>query len=68
MSNSISSPTPAPAKPPYPIPPAMLRGMVLTLPRPPADAPESAVLDLMRQRFDHVSAERILSGPALVNL
>jgi glucokinase len=34
----------------------------------PADAQESAVLDHMRQRFDHVSAERILSGPGLVNL
>jgi glucokinase len=29
---------------------------------------ESAVLDLMRRRFDHVSAERCLSGPGLVNL
>ncbi len=35
---------------------------------PPADARESAVLDLMRRRFDHVSAERLLSGPGLVNL
>jgi glucokinase len=35
---------------------------------PPADAHESAVLDLMRTRFDHVSAERVLSGPGLVNL
>ncbi|MGA3303661.1 MAG: glucokinase [Methylovirgula sp.] len=34
----------------------------------PADARESTVLDLMRKRFDHVSAERILSGPGLVNL
>jgi glucokinase len=34
----------------------------------PADAQESAVLDLMRGRYDHVSAERILSGPGLVNL
>lgn len=33
-----------------------------------ADARESAVLDLMRRRFDHVSAERVLSGPGLVNL
>jgi glucokinase len=31
-------------------------------------ARESAVLDRMRSRFDHVSAERILSGPGLVNL
>jgi glucokinase len=29
---------------------------------------EAAVLDRMRSRFDHVSAERILSGPGLVNL
>ena len=33
-----------------------------------SDAQESAVLDLMRKRFDHVSAERVLSGPGLVNL
>lgn len=33
-----------------------------------ADPHEGAVLDLMRRRFDHVSAERILSGPGLVNL
>jgi glucokinase len=35
---------------------------------PPADAREGAVLDLMRGRYDHVSAERVLSGPGLVNL
>jgi glucokinase len=29
---------------------------------------EGAVLRLMRHRFDHVSAERVLSGPGLVNL
>ena len=34
----------------------------------PANERESAVLALMRQRFDHVSAERVLSGPGLVNL
>ncbi len=34
----------------------------------PADAEESAVLELMRRRYDHVSAERVLSGPGLVNL
>ena len=33
-----------------------------------ADAREAAVLDLMRRRFDHVSAERVLSGPGLINL
>jgi glucokinase len=34
----------------------------------PATERESAVLALMRQRFDHVSAERVLSGPGLINL
>jgi glucokinase len=34
----------------------------------PATDRESAVLDRMRRHFDHVSAERILSGPGLVNL
>ena len=34
----------------------------------PATDRESAVLDHMRGRFDHVSAERALSGPGLVNL
>jgi glucokinase len=34
----------------------------------PADAQESAVLELMRRRYDHVSAERVLSGAGLVNL
>jgi glucokinase len=29
---------------------------------------ESAVLDRLRRLFDHVSAERVLSGPGLVNL
>jgi glucokinase len=33
-----------------------------------ADDREAAVLELMRRRFDHVSAERLLSGPGLVNL
>jgi glucokinase len=34
----------------------------------PATDRESAVLDHMRRRFDHVSAERVLSGPGVVNL
>lgn len=34
----------------------------------PADGRESAVLDRMRARHDHVSAERVLSGPGLVDL
>jgi glucokinase len=33
-----------------------------------ADDRESAAIDRMRRRFDHVSAERALSGPGLVNL
>jgi glucokinase len=33
-----------------------------------ANERESAVLELMRRRFEHVSAERCLSGPGLVNL
>jgi glucokinase len=34
----------------------------------PANVREAAVLDRMRGRFDHVSAERVLSGPGLINL
>ena len=34
----------------------------------PEDAREAAVLALLRRRFGHVSAERVLSGPGLVNL
>ncbi|HEX3953910.1 MAG TPA: glucokinase [Stellaceae bacterium] len=34
----------------------------------PATERENAVLDHMRRSFDHVSAERCLSGPGLVNL
>jgi glucokinase len=34
----------------------------------PANSRESAVLDRMRAHYDHVSAERILSGPGLVDL
>lgn len=32
------------------------------------DAREAAVIEWLRQRFGHVSAERVLSGPGLVNL
>ena len=35
---------------------------------PAADDRESAVIDHLRHRLDHVSAERVLSGPGLVNL
>ena len=34
----------------------------------PRDALEWALLDHLRQRFDHVSWERVVSGPGLVNL
>ena len=34
----------------------------------PMSERENAVLDLMRARFDHVSAERFISGSGLVNL
>jgi glucokinase len=34
----------------------------------PATERENAVLEWMRRHFDHVSAERCLSGPGLVNL
>jgi len=53
------------ATPPGPIPVPGEGGHVTM---PPADARESKVLDLMRARFDHVSAERLLSGPGLVNI
>ena len=35
---------------------------------PPYTDRESAALGAMRRHFDHVSAERVLSGPGLVNL
>ena len=34
----------------------------------PANAREDAVVEILRQRFGHASAERALSGPGLVNL
>jgi glucokinase len=34
----------------------------------PSDDRESAVLAHMRRQFDHVSAERCISGPGLVNI
>jgi glucokinase len=35
---------------------------------PAGDEREAAVLAHLRRRFDHVSAERVLSGPGLINL
>jgi glucokinase len=34
----------------------------------PFDEVETEILSFLRRRFDHVSAERVLSGPGLVNL
>jgi glucokinase len=34
----------------------------------PASERESAVIGIMRRHFDHVSGERLLSGPGLVNI
>jgi glucokinase len=34
----------------------------------PADERESAIIAQLRRHFDHVSAERLLSGPGLVNI
>ncbi len=34
----------------------------------PADQRESALIDHLRRHFDHVSAERLLSGPGIVNI
>ena len=53
------SPAPAPAapaRPPYVIPPQDLRDMVLTLPRPPADAPETAWQEVVQGGLDRLSA------------
>ena len=53
---------------PTPAGPLVIPGEGGHITMPPADAREGAVLDLMRSRYDHVSAERVLSGPGLVNL
>jgi len=50
---------------PYPLP-VVTEGGHVTL--APADAAESELLDLLRKKLGHVSAERLLSGPGLVNL
>ncbi|QGM47480.1 glucokinase [Methylocystis heyeri] len=34
----------------------------------PADERESLVIEILRRRYGHVSAERVLSGPGLVNI
>src|SRR5271154_1707062 len=54
--SSASPPAAAPTKPPYPLPPAILREMVLTLARPPADAPESAWQEVVQTGLDRLGA------------
>jgi hypothetical protein len=49
-------PTAAPARPPYVIPPQDLREMVLTLPRPPADAPETAWQEVVQAGLNRLEA------------
>ena len=51
-----TDPTAAPARPPYVIPPQDLRDMVLTLPRPPADAPETAWQEVVQAGLDRLDA------------
>ncbi len=34
----------------------------------PIDSREAAIIDILRRQYAHVSAERVLSGPGLVNL
>lgn len=50
---------------PYPLPVVTEGGHVTMA---PADAAESELIDLLREKLGHVSAERLLSGPGLVNL
>jgi hypothetical protein len=47
-------PNPAPAKPPYTVPPQDLHDMVLTLPRPPADAPATAWQEVVQGGLDRL--------------
>jgi hypothetical protein len=47
-STDNADPIPAPAKPPYVIPPQDLRDLVLALPRPPADAPATGWLEVVQ--------------------
>jgi hypothetical protein len=46
--------SPPPRKPPYAIPPTALRELVLTLARPPADAPETAWQDVVQAGLDRL--------------
>jgi hypothetical protein len=54
VSTADPDPTAAPARPPYAIPPQDLRDMVLTLPGPPADAPETAWPEVVQGGLDRL--------------
>jgi hypothetical protein len=56
VSNPSPQPAAAPHKPPYPIPRAALRAMVLTLARPPAGAPETAWQEVVQDGLDELAA------------
>ncbi len=56
MSTADPNPAAAPARPPYVIPPQDLRDMVLALPRPPADAPETAWQEVVQGGLDRLEA------------
>ena len=53
---STTAPTPPPPKPPYAIPRHALTTMVLALPRPAADAPDSAWQDAVQDGLDKLTA------------
>ena len=48
--------TPVPPKPPYPVPRHNLATMVLTLPRPADDAPDTAWQDAVQDSLDKLGA------------
>jgi hypothetical protein len=56
MPNADPTATPALPKPPYAIPRHALATMVLTLPRPAADAPDSAWQDAVQDSLDKLTA------------
>jgi hypothetical protein len=56
VSNPPPDPAATPPEAPYAIPPVTLRGMVLTLARPPADAPESAWQEVVQAGLDTLGA------------
>jgi hypothetical protein len=51
---STADPAAPPTRPPYTIPPKDLRDMVLTLPRPPADAPATARQEVVQGGLDRL--------------